>query len=181
MSEKYKFNDPEGIYFVTSTIIHWIDLFTRKEFKHIIIDSLKHCQKEKGLIIHAWCLMPSHLHMIISSNDQNLSDIMRDFKKFTSKRIVEELELINESRKEWLLNAFMKSAKDIKRVKHFKVWQDGNQPKELSSNEFIDQKLFYIHNNPVAEGIVAEPEHYLYSSASNYAEQGGLIKVELIS
>lgn len=119
--------------------------------------------------------------MIISSNDQNLSDIMRDFKKFTSKRIVEELELINESRKEWLLNAFMKSAKDIKRVKHFKVWQDGNQPKELSSNEFIDQKLFYIHNNPVAEGIVAEPEHYLYSSASNYAEQGGLIKVELIS
>ncbi|MEP2026639.1 hypothetical protein [Reichenbachiella sp.] len=53
MSEKYKFHDPTGIYFVTSTVVHWIDLFTRNEFKHIIVDSLKYCQKEKGLLIHA--------------------------------------------------------------------------------------------------------------------------------
>jgi putative transposase len=58
MSEKFKFHDPEGLYFVTSTVVHWIGLFTRKELKHIIIDSLKHCQGYKGLIIHAWCLMP---------------------------------------------------------------------------------------------------------------------------
>jgi len=44
MSEKYKFNNPEGIYFVTSTVVHWIDLFTRKEFKHILIESLKYYQ-----------------------------------------------------------------------------------------------------------------------------------------
>ncbi|MEO9477370.1 MAG: transposase [Cyclobacteriaceae bacterium] len=98
MSEKYKFDDPDGLYFVTSTVVHWIDLFTQKEFKHIIIDSLKYCQTNKGLIIHAWCLMPSHLHMIISSNNESLSGIMRDFKKFTTKAILKELKVINESR-----------------------------------------------------------------------------------
>ena len=61
MSEKYKFDDPEGVYFVTLGVVSWIDLFTRTNYKHIIVNSLKHCQNEKGLIINAWCLMPSHL------------------------------------------------------------------------------------------------------------------------
>jgi len=64
MSEKYKFVDEQGMCFVTMATVGWVDLFTRWELKHVIIDSLRHCQKEKGLVIHAWCLMPSHLHMI---------------------------------------------------------------------------------------------------------------------
>jgi REP element-mobilizing transposase RayT len=80
MSEKYKFYDPAGVYFATMSIVGWVDLFTRPELKHVIIDSLRYCQKEKGLVIHAWCLMPSHLHLIISSENK-LSDILRDFKK----------------------------------------------------------------------------------------------------
>ena len=67
MSEKYKFNDSAGIYFCTCTIVNWIDLFTRKELKHIVVNSLIHCQEEKELLIHAWCLMSNHLHLIISS------------------------------------------------------------------------------------------------------------------
>ena len=165
MSEKYKFRDHEGLYFVTCTVIHWIDLFTRKELKHLIIESLKHCQAEKGLLIHAWCLMPSHLHMIISTKDKPLPDIMRDFKKFTAKAIIKELEVINESRKEWLLRDFAKYGKELKRIGHFKVWQDGNQPKLLESNSFIDEKLNYIHHNPVEDEIGDEAAHYLYFSA----------------
>ncbi|MEO9869446.1 REP-associated tyrosine transposase [Ekhidna sp.] len=180
MSEKYKFNNPEGLYFVTSTIVHWIDLFTRKELKHIVIDSMKFCQNEKGLIVHAWCLMPSHLHMIVSANDQKLSDIFRDFKKFTSKAIIAELEQINESRKEWLLNAFRKSGEQLKRVKNHKVWQDGNQPKEIETSEFLDQKLAYVHNNPVEAQIVDEAEHYLFSSARDYSGYKGLLDVVLL-
>ncbi len=89
MSEKYKFHDPDGIYFVTPTIVDWVDLFTRKEYCQLIIDSLQYCQLKKGLVIHAWCIMPSHLHLIISrTGDFGLSEIMRDFKKHTSKRIV---------------------------------------------------------------------------------------------
>ena len=86
MSEKYKFVDPEGTYFVTLSIVQWIELFTRKELKYVIIDALKYCQQEKGLIINAWCLMPSHLHMVIRSNKLPLSDILRDFKKIYSQK-----------------------------------------------------------------------------------------------
>ncbi len=86
MSEKYKFNDPDGIYFVTLTIVFWIDLFTRRDYKDMIIESLKFCQCTKGLKIHAWCIMSSHIHLIISRSGQtSLSEILRDFKKYTSK------------------------------------------------------------------------------------------------
>ncbi len=180
MSEKYKFHDDEGIYFATSTVVHWIDLFTRKEFKHIITDAVKYCQENKGLVVHAWCLMPSHLHMIISSAERRLPEIMRDFKKYTAKKIIEELELINESRKEWLLRGFIKAGKELKRIKQHKVWQDGNHPILLDSKELQDQRLSYIHFNPVEDEIVDEPEHFLYSSARDYEGQKGLIDVRLL-
>ncbi|MEP2023629.1 MAG: transposase [Reichenbachiella sp.] len=156
MSEKYKFQDPAGIYFVTSTVVHWIDLFTRNEFKHIIVDSLKYCQKEKGLLIHAWVLMPSHLHMVISTKGKSLESIMRDFKKHTAKAIIKALDRINESRKEWLLRAFEKAAEKVQRVSSYKVWQDGNHLIYLDTNELQEQKVDYIHHNPVEEEIVDE-------------------------
>ena len=181
MSEKYKFNDKEGVYFVTQTIVHWIDIFTRAELKHVIIKSLKHCQEHKGLLIHAWCLMSSHLHLIMSvSSKETPSDILRDLKKYTSKEIVETIKEINESRREWLLRAFEKAGEDLKRIRYYKVWQDGNQPKQLFSLEFTKQKIDYIHFNPVKEEIVDEPENYWYSSARDYTGRKGLIDVTLI-
>jgi putative transposase len=180
MSEKYKFRNPEGLYFTTCTIVHWIDLFTRKEFKQLIINSLKHCQREKGLIIHAWCLMPSHLHMIVSTKGETLPSLFRDFKKFTAKAIVVELDNINESRKEWIIRAFKKSGQDLKRISNYKVWQDGNQPKSIETNLFLNQKLDYIHQNPVEAELVDEAEHYLYSSARNYAGFKGLLDIEIL-
>ena len=62
MSEKYKFHNEDGIYFITPSIVNWIDLFTRQTYSELVLDSLRYCQKEKGLIIHAWCIIPSHLH-----------------------------------------------------------------------------------------------------------------------
>ena len=70
MSTKYKFLDPEGIYFVSFATVDWVDVFTRQEYKDIFIDSLKYCQKNKGMIIHAWCLMTNHVHLIFSSNEK---------------------------------------------------------------------------------------------------------------
>ena len=180
MSEKYKMDNPEGIYFMTMTVVNWIDLFTRKELKHIILDALKHCQKEKGLVIYAWCIMPSHLHLIVSCQEAPLSNIIRDFKKFTSKALIKEIRLINESRKQWLLEKFEEAGKNLKRISKFKVWKDGNHPKELFSNKFMQQKLDYIHQNPVKDEIVDEPEDYLYSSARDYAGIKGLIDIEFI-
>jgi REP element-mobilizing transposase RayT len=181
MSEKYKILNPEGIYFATITVVYWIDLFERVELKHLIVDSLKFYQERRGLIIYAWCLMSSHLHLIVSSqNDHRLSDFFRDFKKFTNREIIKVIERINESRREWLMAAFYKAGKDLKRIKNFKVWQDGNHPIELFSNKFMDQKLEYVHNNPVEAEIVTEAHHYLYSSARDYAGIKGLLDVKFI-
>ena len=180
MSEKYKFQDPEALYFTSSTIVHWIDLFTRREIRYIIINSLKDCQKRKGLVIHAWVLMPSHLHMIISSRDKLLSEILRDFKKFTSRKIVQEIENINESRREWLLRAFTKAGRELKRISEYKVWEDGNHPILLDNSILQKEKLDYIHHNPVEAEFVDEPEYYWYSSARDYIGKKGLIDVELI-
>ena len=165
---------------ITATIVDWIDLFSRKEFRYIVLDSLRYCQTHKGLKIHAWCLMSNHLRMIISSDLGNLSDIMRDFKKHTAKRIIAEMDVINESRREWLKEAFVAAGRDLKRIKNFKVWKDGNHPKCIGTIYFLEQKLDYIHNNPVENELVDEPEYYLYSSARDYHGRQGLLKVELL-
>lgn len=181
MSEKYKFNNPDGIYFETSTITGWVDLFTRFDYCQIILDSLKYCQENKGLVIHAWCIMPSHLHMIISRNgDPLLSEIIRDFKRFTSVEIIKTIKNINESRKNWMLELFSVAADKINRVEKYKVWQDGNHPVELDSNVILDQRLDYIHENPVKAGFVWLAEQYVYSSAIDYADGKGLLDIDLI-
>ena len=181
MSEKYKFNDSQGIYFVTSTVVHWIDLFTRKECKRIILESLQYCQGQKGLVIHGWCLMESHLRLIISTIGEPLEAILRDFKKHTSRQLVKTLPEINESRKEWLLRAFTKAGANLKWIQHYEVSQDSNHPLFLGTNYFQAQKLNYLYQNPVESEIVEEPEQDLYSSARDYAGNAGLLKIVLLT
>ena len=181
MSERYKFYDKSSLYFTTSTVVDWVDIFTRPNYKFIVIDSLKYCQQNKGLVIHSWFLMINHLHMIISADEGfDLSEIMRDFKKFTSKEIIRTINNIKESRKGWMLARFEYAGKQLKRIKNYKIWQDGNHPIELITNDIIDQKLNYIHNNPVVAEIVEKPEDYLYSSAKDYVGVIGLLDVVLI-
>jgi len=178
MSEKYKIAEHDKPYFITTTVVGWIDLFTRKELKLIIVNSLKYCQENKGLVIFGWCLMPSHLHLICQTYKNNtLSDILRDFKTFTSKAIVKFVNEEAESRKEWIIDLFSKACYHLSKKQDFKVWQDGNLPKIIYTPQFFWEKLDYIHNNPVEEMIVEKPEDYLFSSARNYADMKGLLDV----
>ncbi len=168
-------------YFLTLTVVDWVDIFTRPIYKHIIVDSLNYCQKNKGLIIFSWCLMSNHLHLIAGAKEGfKLSDILRDFKKFTNKEIIRTIQNTNESRRKWLLNRFEFAGKFNTKIKEYKFWQDGNESKEIHSTAFLEQKLEYIHQNPVKAEIVSNPEDYLYSSARNYCSMEGLINVELI-
>jgi putative transposase len=90
MSDQYQARDPEGTYFLTFTIVDWVDIFTRISYKEIIINSLKHCQSKKGLTLYAYCIMTNHIHLIASANgNKKLFEIIRDFKKFTNRAIVE--------------------------------------------------------------------------------------------
>ncbi len=95
---------------------------------------------------------------------------MRDFKTHTSKAIEDN---VQESRREWLLRGF-------KTAEGNRFWQDNNKPIELWSNEVISQKLNYIHQNSVEEGIVFQAEQYVYSSAVDYAEGKGLLEISII-
>jgi AICAR transformylase/IMP cyclohydrolase PurH len=110
----------------------------------------------------------------------NLSDFLRDFKKFTSKEIIKTIQSGNESREKWMLNRFEYAGKYDVKIKDYKFWQDGNEPKEIHTTSFLEQKLNYIHNNPVVAEIVSNPEEYIYSSARNYCEMPGVLNVELI-
>jgi len=178
----YKIRNKDGIYFVTFAVVEWIDVFTRKDYQEILIDSLKFCQKEKGLIIYAWCLMTNHIHLIISAKESNLSDILRDFKKFTSKKLVKSI-LNNpaKSRKKWMINIFRKLGTGNIRNEQYQFWRQDNHPKELFSEKFINRKLDYTHNNPVEAGLVEKAEDYLLSSARNYfLQQNGLIEIEYL-
>jgi len=166
------------LYFLTLTVVDWVDVFTKPVYKNIILDSLRYCQKEKGLELYAWCLMSNHIHLIAAAREPfHLSDVLRDFKKFTSKKLVEAIQEEAESRKEWMLYRFEYAGRFKSQIKEYKFWRDGNEAKEIFSNEFLIQKLNYIHNNPVRAGIVSEPEYYLYSSATDHAGGKGLLEI----
>jgi len=180
MSEKYKIWDQRKAYFLTLTVVGWIDVFTRKSHKLTIVESLQYCQKEKGLTLLGYCLMPSHLHLIArAESTYTLSDILRDFKKYTSKAIIRQVMTEPESRRDWMLEYFSKSGDTHKRVTEHKLWQDGNHAEEINSNKFFNEKLEYIHNNPVEELIVERPEDYFFSSARNYAGLNNYLEVVL--
>ena len=153
----------------------WVDVFTRNEYKNLLVENLKYCQEYKGLELFAWCIMTNHVHLVIRAKEgADLSGILRDFKKFTSKAIKTAItENIQESRKEWLLKQFETPS-------GFRFWRTDNKPIELWSNDVIDQKIDYIHQNPVEEGLVFKAEDYVYSSAIDYSGEDGLLEVIVI-
>jgi REP element-mobilizing transposase RayT len=179
----YKIRNKKEVHFVTFAVVEWVDVFTRKEYGNIILDSLRFCLEEKGLLLHGWCLMSNHIHLIASAKNENLSNILRDFKKFTSKQVISAIEKNeHESRRQWMLKIFIEEGNKNSRNKMYQFWRQDNQPKELYSPKFFFQKLNYIHNNPVVAGIVEKPEHYLYSSATDYFERKkcGLLDVSFL-
>lgn len=181
MSTRYKILNPEGAYFLTLTTVGWIDVFSRKSYKDILIESLRYCQGNKGLQLFGYIIMSNHLHLIAQAERANLPDVLRDFKKFTARKIIEAIQQPQESRREWLLYQLRWYAKrNRKRRSTYQLWQPDNHPIVVFSPKVIWQKLGYIHWNPVKAGLVAEPQHYLYSSARNYAEQKGLLDITLV-
>ena len=178
MSEGYKIRDQTLPHFITFTVVDWIDVFTRQTYNDVIIKSLDYFIQNKGMILYGYVIMSNHIHMIIQSQEATLSDLIRDFKKFTAKSILEKIQNSPESRTEWMLKRFKLATKSHSRNKNYQLWQYGNHPEEVYSNKFMWTKLDYIHLNPVRAGIVEKASHYVYSSASNYVSDSGLLKIE---
>ena len=182
MSDRYKILKGDAAYFVTFTITDWIRVLADDSYKMIVVDSIRYCQMHKGLTVYGYCIMPNHVHMIIQATDErSVSDILRDLKTFTSKAIIKKLESEKPDGYIKILDRFEEAGKSLKRIKKYKVWQDGNHAEWLYSNWFIKQKLNYIHNNPVKAGLCSEPWEYIFSSATNYSENDSLLEVCLLS
>jgi len=181
MATRYRFGDSERPHFITFPVIEWIDVFSRECYKEILADSIRFSITNKGLIVHAWIIMPNHVHMIVSAlQGHDLTDTIRDIKKFTSRKIVEAIESnAQESRKQWMLWLFKSAGSKNTNNNEYQFWQQDNHPIELVTNEMMDQRLNYLHENPVRAGLVWEPADYKYSSAIDYYKQEkGLIEIQ---
>ena len=181
MSRKYKFGDNDKLYFISYAVVYWIDVFIRREYREIIIDSWKYCQQHKGLEIYGWVIMPSHVHLIIGSNNEKLDGIVRDMKSHTSTQLRKCITDYNgESRKEWMLWMMERAGKKNSNNDNWQFWQQHNKPISLLNQEIFQQKLTYIHNNPVVAGFVEKPEDWLFSSASDFYGKKGVIELSYI-
>lgn len=176
MSTGYKIEKQDALHFLTFQIVGWLDLFTRKVYRDIVIDCFRHCQQQKGLELYGYVIMSNHIHLLARSSRGDLSGLIRDFKSFTSKQFEAAMMDSGESRREWMTMVFEYHAR-FKPKQDRQFWTHENHAEELFSQSFIEQKLQYIHQNPVRAAWVINPEDYLYSSARNYAGMEALLDI----
>jgi len=183
MALKYRIRDQQELYFVTFTVVNWVDAFIRESYRQIVIDSVKFCQDKKGLRVGAWVIMTSHVHMILGTNgDNKLEDIIRDLKSYTSRHIRLEMEQSSyESRKDWMMWMFQRAGNANTNNNDFQFWIQDSHPIQLSTAEMVSQRLNYIHNNPVEAQFVCEPQHWKYSSAHDCGGKQGLIDLIMLT
>lgn len=181
MSRKYKFHNKSGLYFVSFATVNWIDVFTRQVYFDVLLESVNYCRKEKGMELYCYCFMPSDIHFIFRSTNEQPSELLRDFKRHTSKKIIEAIENNpQESRKEWLLWMFERAGKNNATTSKYQFWQHHNKPIELWSEKVIKQKIDYIHSNPIQSGFVTNVIDWKYSSARNYQDDHTVLEIDAI-
>ena len=174
--------EQHACYYFTLNVVEWIDIFIRPVFKQIIVESLNHFSERKGLTIYAWCLMTNHLHLMAQAEQgYGLSLIANDFKKFTTKIILEDIDAEPEVRRKWIMKKFENAGRSLKLLDKFQVWQTRINPVyiDLKNVDAINDQLEHIHDNPVRDRIVSAAEDYLHSSARDYAGIKGLVNIHI--
>ena len=181
MSRKYKFKNPEGAYFVSFAVVYWMDVFVRERYADIFCQAIQYCMQEKKMDCFAYCIMPSHVHLIYRDGNSNPGQLLKDLKRHTALMLLKDVQdNPQESRKEWLLWMFRRAAQKAGKKSGRQFWQHHNKPIELWSPKVIKQKLDYIHQNPVEAGFVLRDIDWKYSSARNYAELPAVMDVDLV-
>ena len=169
---RYRIWDTTRPYFLTDTIVDWLPVFTRPEAAAIVLDSWRFLTASRGLTLYAYVVMENHLHWVAAADD--LPKQVKEFKSFTARRIIDFLGARADA---GMLDrlAWLKAGYKTRSTHQF--WQEGSHPKEITSDEMMEQKVEYVHNNPVRRGYIERPEHWRYSSARNYLGQPGLVEV----
>jgi len=165
------------MHFLTFRVIEWINIFTEPIYFEVIIDSFKYCQGNKGLLLHAYVIMTNHIHVIMSAKEGILSSLVRDFKSYTFNKF--NRLLLKDNRK-YILR-LVKRSFFKRKGQQFQVWDSRNWLELIESDRFFQQKLNYIHENPVEKGYISNPKEWLYSSARNYyLDDDSVIKVDKV-
>lgn len=155
-----------AVYFYTVAIVDWISLLRSDRFKMIVLDSLIHLVKKKKIIIYGFVIMPNHIHIIWENLEMNGKEMPYvSFMKFTGHEFLKELRQTNNP----LLNKFKVNGDD--RAHQF--WQKDGLPIFISSRKMLEQKLDYIHLNPLQQhwNLVTDPNDYFFSSCSFYEQE----------
>ena len=153
------------VYYITIVLYGRLPVFTRPSFTITIIDSLNFYRYKQSYRLLGFVIMPDHVHLLIWPYGAiPVGDMMRDLKRFTSGRITRQAEV--EGKREWL-GAFRAAGEKTERAE-YKVWQDDYWDKNIYSERMLIEKLNYIHNNPVCNGLVSKAVDYPYSSCRNY-------------
>lgn len=168
---RYKIYDDSYPYFITSTFVKWYPLFSDPKIAEICIKSIQYAQQNLGLHLYGWVLMENHMHLIVKAND--LGNVVSRMKSFTARAIVDYLKEVNKSK----LNDLEWAKLDFKIDQDFQVWQEGFHPEQINSREVMENKIAYIHMNPVKRGYVDKPEYWRYSSMGAYIGHNGLLDV----
>lgn len=170
--------------YLTFNTVDWVDIFIRPVYKEVVADALNHFIAERGLIVYAWCLMTNHLHLVAEcKSNSTLALFERDFKKHTTTEILEAIDTEPDLRRGWMLQRFEHFSQSLKRIEKFQLWQNCSNPTLIEFKQVfkLQERVLYVHENPVRDKIVAHPEDYLYSSAADYAGKKGLVNVTVIN
>ncbi|MEN6372891.1 MAG: transposase [Armatimonadota bacterium] len=165
LTNRFRVQEKNFPYFITSAVTYWLPVFSKEDYFRLLADGLQYCVEHKGLLVHAYVIMPNHFHIISSHQDGKLPSVITDLKGYTSRQIAAKLE--EDGRTVWLRALKAAGKQEIK----IKFWQDGYHPEQVYSEEFFMQKVNYIHNNPVRAGFVSDPWMWKYSSAGFYYKE----------
>ena len=165
MRSRYRVEEPDPAHFITSTVIEWLPVFTTPACCEILVQSLEYCRAHKELRVHAWVVMDNHFHAILAV--PRLSAVIADWKKFTARALIEQIE---REKRMWLLALLHRYKAAHKTASHYQLWQEGVHPQAIHDDAMLLQKMEYIHQNPVRRGWVASAEHWRYSSAHEWLD-----------
>jgi putative transposase len=169
---RYRIFENSYPYFLTCTTVKWIPLFSSPAIAQILLDSLQFLQQHDRLELYAYVIMENHIHLIATA--ENLSKEIGNFKSYTARRIID---LLIDKKADNILTQLNYYKLKYKTDRDYQVWQEGIHPQQIQNQEVMQQKIHYIHNNPVKRGYVDDPIHWRYSSARNYADKEGLLAI----
>jgi putative transposase len=159
-------------YFITSTTVNWLPLFSNPEIAQIILETLRYLIDHKRINLYAYVILENHLHLIADADD--LSKEIANFKSYTARNCIDRYKSLNN---QFILDQLILHKLPFRHDQDFQVWQEGSHPERILDEAMFQQKVDYIHNNPVKRGYVDVPEHWRYSSSRNYSGLPGLLPI----